>query len=101
MGGLRGRMFRTTDAGDSWTVVEKSPTSAIVDLARLEDDSLIAVSIGGQVLMSKDNGLTFAPLPITGGMPGSIERIYTVAEGPKGTILVGGPSGIRKLALPQ
>jgi photosystem II stability/assembly factor-like uncharacterized protein len=101
MGGLRGRMFRTTDAGDSWTVVKKPPTSAIVDLARLEDDSLIAVSIGGQVLMSKDNGLTFAPLPITGGMPGSIERIYTVAEGPKGTILVGGPSGIRKLALPQ
>ena len=101
MGGLRGRMFRTENAGDSWTVVQKTPSSAIVDLARLEDGRLIAVSIGGQVLMSTDNGLSFAPLPITGGPLSSTERIYTVAEGPDETILVGGPSGIRKLALPQ
>lgn len=101
MGGLRGRMFRTDDAGESWTVVKKPPSSAIVDAVRLEDDRLIAVTIGGQVLMSADNGFNFKSLPITAGPLSSGERIYAVAEGSPGTILVGGPTGIRKLTLPQ
>ena len=96
MGGLRGRMFRTEDVGETWTVVEKPPTSSIVDSTLLADGRLIAVSIGGQVLMSTDNGLSFARLPVTNG-----GRIYTVAEGPQGTLLVGGPAGIDKLSLPQ
>lgn len=96
VGGLRGRMFLTADEGNTWTVVEKPPTSPIVDSARLENDNLIAVGIGGEVLMSVDNGLSFSRLPVTNG-----GRIYAVEEGPDGSILVGGPSGIQKLALPQ
>jgi photosystem II stability/assembly factor-like uncharacterized protein len=96
VGGLRGRMFRTADAGQTWTVSEKPPTSSIVDSTRLPDGSLIAVGIAGEVLRSTDNGNNFEKLPIgTGG------RIYAVAEGPEGTLLVGGPDGIQKLKLPQ
>lgn len=96
VGGLRGRMFLTADAGDTWTVVEKPPTSSIVDSTRLENGSLVAVGIAGEILMSTDNGLSFSRLPISIG-----GRIYAVAEGPEGTILVGGPDGIQTLALPQ
>ncbi len=96
VGGLRGRMFLTADQGDTWTVVEKPPTSAIVDTARLDNDSLIAVGIAGEVLMSTDNGLSFTQLPISSG-----GRIYAVEQGPEGTLLVGGPSGIQKLELPK
>ena len=96
VGGLRGRMFLTADQGDTWTVVEKPPTSAIVDTARLDNDALIAVGIAGEVLMSADNGLTFTQLPISSG-----GRIYAVEQGPDGTILVGGPGGIQKLELPK
>jgi len=96
MGGLRGRMFRTEDAGHTWTVVEKPPTSSMVDSTRLANGNLVFVGIAGEVLMSTDNGLSFERLPISNG-----GRIYTVAEGPEGTLLVGGPSGIQKLDLPQ
>lgn len=103
MGGLRGRMFRTADSGATWAEVKKPTTSAIVDSTRLTDDRLIAVGIGGEVLMSTDNGVSFATVPVTNGgqlytMAG---RIYAVAEGPPGTLLVGGPSGINKIKLPQ
>ncbi len=103
MGGLRGRMFRTADSGATWAAVKKPMTSAIVDSTRLADGRLIAVGIGGEVLMSTDNGVSFVTLPVTNGgqlytMAG---RIYAVAEGSPGTLLVGGPSGINKVKLPQ
>lgn len=96
LGGLRGRMFRTEDIGQSWTAVTKPPSAAVVDSTRLEDGRLIAVSIGGQVLLSTDDGRTFQRLPLSNG-----GRIYSVAEGSPGTILVGGPEGIHKLKLPE
>jgi photosystem II stability/assembly factor-like uncharacterized protein len=95
MGGLRGRMFRTEDVGDTWTVVEKPPTSSIVGSTRLEDGRLVFVGIAGEVLMSEDDGHSFAVVPVSSG-----DRIYAVAEGPTGTLLVGGPRGINKLTLP-
>ncbi len=96
VGGLRGQMFRTADAGDTWTAVKKPPTSSIVDSAHLADGRLIFVGIAGEILASSDNGRSFSLLPVTSG-----DRIYTVAEGPDGTLLVGGPAGIRKVTLPQ
>lgn len=96
VGGLRGRMFRTEDAGDTWTVVEKQPTSSIVGSTRMGDGSLIAVGIAGEVLRSTDDGYSFEKLAVTSG-----DRIYAVAEGLEGTLLVGGPDGIAKLKLPQ
>jgi len=97
LGGLRGRMFRTEDAGKTWTAVTKPPSAAVVDSTRLEDGRLVAVSIGGQVFISKNDGRKFTRLPL--GNLG--ERIYAVAEGSPGTLLVGGPKGIEKLKLPQ
>jgi photosystem II stability/assembly factor-like uncharacterized protein len=96
-------MFRTVDSGTTWAEVAKPQTSAIVDSTRLTDDRLVAVGIGGEVLMSTDNGVSFVTVPVTNGgqlytMAG---RIYAVAEGSVGTLLVGGPSGINKIKLPQ
>ena len=48
------------------------------------------------LLRSVDNGLSFALLPIASG-----GRVYTVAEGAPGSLLVGGPHGIRQLEPPQ
>lgn len=101
MGGLRGRMFRTEDAGDTWTVVQKPVTGSIVDIVRLPDDRIVAASIDGQVLVSTDNGNSFSPVPVNGNGNSSRASIYTIAEGPGNTILLGGPKGIRTLQLPQ
>ena len=96
LGGLRGRMFRTEDIGGTWAAVRKPPSAAVVDSTRLEDGRLIAVTIGGQVLLSVDDGRSFKRLPLGNG-----GRIYAVAEGAPGTILVGGPKGITRLTLPD
>ncbi|MEH6634213.1 MAG: YCF48-related protein [Halioglobus sp.] len=96
MGGLRGRMFRTEDIGHTWTVVEKPPTSSIVDSTRLLNDNLVFAGMAGEILLSTDDGNSFARLPLkVGGL------VFTVSEGPAGTLLLGGPSGIHKLSLPQ
>lgn len=94
--GLRGQTFRTADAGASWTVVEKPPTSSIVDSTRLDDGRLLLVGLAGEILVSDDNGLSFRRLPVSSG-----GRIYTVAAGPGETLLVGGPGGIEHVGLPQ
>lgn len=103
MGGLLGRMFRSVDAGETWTAVNKPLTSAIIDSTRLSDGRLVVAGIGGELLMSTDNGASFTPIPVTG--PGQVYtdegRVYAVAEGPPGALLVGGPTGISKLKLPQ
>ena len=96
LGGLRGRVFRTEDEGQSWEEVPKRPTSSIVDSVVLDDGRVVLVGIAGEILISSDDGSTFSPLPLTTG-----SRIYAVAEGPGGSLLLGGPAGIAKLKLPQ
>lgn len=94
LGGLRGQMFRTVDEGESWDAVQKPPTSSIVASTRLADNTLVVAGMAGEVLASSDNGANFTPLPLSSG-----GRIYTIEEGPTGTLLVGGPGGIKKLIL--
>lgn len=96
LGGLRGRMFRTIDEGASWEEVPKRPTSSMVDSVVLEDGRVIFVGIAGEIMISDDDGMTFSLVPLTTG-----NRIYTVEEGPGGSLLLGGPAGIEKLVLPK
>lgn len=96
LGGLRGRMFRTTDEGQTWMEVQKPPGSSLVASVQLSDGRLIFAGIAGDMVISSDNGATFSRLMLSSG-----NRIYTVEEGPSGTLLVGGPAGIQKLTLPQ
>lgn len=95
MGGLRGRMFHTTDVGATWTVVEKPVTSAIVDSTRLADGRIVAVGIGGSILISNDDGLSFDLVQRHDS------HIYAVQEGPGDTLLLGGPHGIQTIELPR
>ncbi|AQA19155.1 hypothetical protein BST95_13795 [Halioglobus japonicus] len=96
LGGLRGRMFRTVDAGETWAEVQKPPGSSLVDSVTLKDGRMIFAGIAGDMFFSSDNGQTFNYLPVRAG-----GRIYTVEDGPQGFLLIGGPAGIQKLALPQ
>ena len=96
LGGLRGRMFRTEDEGQTWAEVQKPPGSSLVASTRLDNGMLVFAGIAGDLFFSTDNGATFNYLPLRTG-----DRVYTVEEGPAGTLLVGGPGGIQKLKLPQ
>ncbi|QFU75681.1 hypothetical protein EY643_08450 [Halioglobus maricola] len=96
LGGLRGRMFRTADAGESWLEVEKPPGSSLVDSVLMKDGRMVFAGIAGDIVFSTDNGLTFNYLPVR-----PQGRIYSIEEGPEGSLFVGGPAGIQKLTLPQ
>ena len=96
LGGLRGRMFRTSDVGQTWTKVEKPTTGSIVDSILLADGRLVAIAIAGEVLVSTDDGNSFTQIPL-----GNRGLVYSVAEGPEGTLLLAGPDGIQKYKLPQ
>lgn len=96
VGGLRGRMFRTADQGQSWEEVQKPPTSSIVSSTALADGTLVFAGVAGELIFSRDDGHSFNYLPIRVG-----NRVYTVEHGPAGTLLVGGPGGIQKFPLPQ
>ena len=97
LGGLRGRMFRTADAGQTWTVVEKPDTSAIVAETRLEDGTLVAGGVAGEVLVSDDNGLSFSLDPASG----TVGNIFAITEGEGNTLLIAGPRGIKTATLAQ
>ena len=89
-------MFRTEDEGQSWEEVQKPPSSSIVASTLLSDGHLIFTGIAGEILVSTDDGKSFNYMPVSSG-----NRVYAVSEGPEGSILVGGPAGIQKLALPK
>ena len=97
MGGLRGRMFRTEDAGTSWTVVEKPPTSALVALSRMDDGTLVGGGVAGEILVSKDDGKSFAMSPASL----TVGPIFDLTEGTGNSLLVAGPTGIKSATLPQ
>jgi photosystem II stability/assembly factor-like uncharacterized protein len=97
MGGLRGRMFRTTDEGSTWTVVEKPATSSIVASIRLADGRLLAAGVAGEVLVSTDDGHSFTLSPAAG----KVSRIYDMAEGEDDNLLVVGPYGVKSVPLSQ
>jgi photosystem II stability/assembly factor-like uncharacterized protein len=97
LGGLRGRMFRTADAGQTWTVVEKPPTSAIVAETRLADGTLVAGGVGGEILVSDDNGISFSLDPSSG----TVGNIFSLTEGEGNTLLIAGPRGIKTATLAQ
>lgn len=96
MGGLRGNVFRTEDAGKTFIRVKKPESSAIVDSIVLSDGRVLLAGQGGDMLVSSDNGKTFSRLPIRG-----IERIHSVAEGAEGELLIAGPNGIQTVSLKQ
>jgi photosystem II stability/assembly factor-like uncharacterized protein len=95
MGGLRGRMFRTADAGNTWSVVEKPPTSAIVALSRLADGTLVAGGVAGEILVSKDDGANFSMSPAAG----TVGPIFDLTQGEGDTLLLAGPKGIKSASL--
>lgn len=97
MGGLRGRMFRTADQGYTWTVIEKPPTSALVALSLLEDGTLVAGGIAGEILVSKDDGFSFSMSPAAG----TVGPIFDLTPGEGDNLIVAGPKGIKSATLAQ
>lgn len=93
--GLRGTLLRSTDAGRSWQPV---PSGVQVGLTASSSDAqggIVVVSQAGHVLVSHDDGASFAAARIDKPLPAA-----AVARTGTNAIVVGGPRGLATLALP-
>lgn len=67
--GMRGSLFRSEDAGDSWSRVEAQTQAGITSGAFLADGTLLLGSLSGEVARSTDEGRTFQALKLSKSMP--------------------------------
>jgi photosystem II stability/assembly factor-like uncharacterized protein len=92
--GLRGTVFRSSDGGSRWEAVKSGVDASLTGGAMLGDGRLVLVSQGGQILLSSDQGRSFALLPAAS--PGLFAG---VAEAGAGQVAVAGLNGIQLEAL--
>jgi len=93
--GLRGTLLRSTDAGRSWRTV---PTGLQVGLTASHTDAqgrIVVASQAGHVLLSRDDGASFAPVKLDQPVPAAAVAL----TGPS-TLVIGGPRGLAPLTLP-
>ena len=86
--GLRGNVYRSDDAGASWTKVETGLSAAVIGSARTSRDATLLADVGGRVVASEDGGRTFRPLALGQAMP-----LTGLVEAAEGRLALVGPRG--------
>jgi photosystem II stability/assembly factor-like uncharacterized protein len=93
--GLRGTLLRSADAGRSWQPVN---TGLQVGLTASHTDAqgrIAIVSQAGHVLISRDDGTSFAPAKLDKPLPAAAVALV----GPS-ALVIGGPRGLVPVTLP-
>jgi hypothetical protein len=86
---LRGNVYRSDDAGKSWSKVDAGLPAAIVGSAKAFQGATLLADVGGRVSMTTDGGATFKkvllknPVPLTG-----------IADAGEGRLALVGPRGV-------
>lgn len=62
-GGLRGKLFRSTDQGDNWHAIEGAPPVSILSATPLDQGRVLLANQGGQLYTSA-GGAPLQPLPL-------------------------------------
>lgn len=88
--GMRGNAFRSSDGGVSWQKLDTSTTWGINAATLLDDGRLVIVTDGREILVSKDDGISFERLKTESPRP----YYGVVAAGATGMVLVGA-AGVR------
>jgi photosystem II stability/assembly factor-like uncharacterized protein len=91
--GLRGNAFRSVDGGRHWQPVATGVRVGLNTGLALPDGRLGLVSQGGQILLSADDGASFAPL--RQAAPGPTSAAVVAA----GQLVLAGARGVRLQAL--
>lgn len=86
--GLRGTVLRSADGGSSWQVVN-SGLQVGLTASSAANGRIVIVSQAGHVLVSRDDGLSFALAPTDKPVPAA-----AVGFAGKNTLVVAGPRGI-------
>lgn len=85
--GLRGNIFRSTDAGERWSAVDSGRQYSLYGGDVLADGRIVLVGAAGQVLVSRDGGENFrawshpARQTLSGAIAASGDDFYIVGLG--------------------
>lgn len=91
--GLRGRLFRSQDAGASWESLNSGVTATINSGVYIPSAHRLAlVTEGGDLLVSDDDGQRFSFNPC--GMDS-----YSIVATPAGLLIISGARGVRTMAV--
>jgi photosystem II stability/assembly factor-like uncharacterized protein len=93
--GMRGSAYRTSDDGRSWTRIEIGVQAGFSGATVLSDGRILAVSQAGEVLLSKDDGASYAI--VKGVQP---MAFAAVSPAGKNSIALTGTQGVRVERLP-
>jgi photosystem II stability/assembly factor-like uncharacterized protein len=92
--GLRGNAYRSVDGGRRWIRSDTGISSGITGGAALDDGRLVLVSQSGQVLVSRDEGASFAPLAVDPPLP-----FHGVTPAGSNAIALAGMGGVHSVRL--
>jgi photosystem II stability/assembly factor-like uncharacterized protein len=87
--GLRGNVFRSDDAGRSWTKVDAGLPASVVAAARTSRDATLLADAGGRVVATEDGGRTFTAVTLKQPMPTS-----ALADAGEGRLALVGVRGV-------
>jgi photosystem II stability/assembly factor-like uncharacterized protein len=93
--GLRGRIYRSEDDGDSWQLVPNEQRVLLATAVRLRDGTIVVAGQARSFLVSRDNGASF-----TAWSPGLTTGVAELAEAPDGRPLAFGEEGVTHLPAP-
>lgn len=93
--GLRGNILRSTDGGKEWRQVASGGGSHLNGGTVAPDGRMVLVGQAGQILVSTDQGATFAPLKIK--QPMSANAVVAIGD----ALAVAGQRGVRVQQFPH
>lgn len=88
--GMRGSVYRSTDAGANWTRVAVNSMAGITGSAVLRDGAIVLVTQAGGIDLSRDEGKSFSAVKPSAPMP-----YYGVNVAVDGSIVLIGSEGVR------
>ena len=92
--GLRGHLFRSADAGETWHALESHTTAMLTDGIAINDLRVVIGGLAGVLLVSADAGETFQ---LT--QQDDRKGMSALLPGPAGTVIVAGEGGVRTIRL--
>ena len=93
--GLRGRIYRSTDATlSNWKQIDNKSVASLMGSTRLADGTLALAGLSGTVLVSKDNGNSFSVVA-----SGSTKALSAPLPGAANKLLLIGEAGVREISL--
>jgi photosystem II stability/assembly factor-like uncharacterized protein len=92
--GLRGNLYKSADAGQTWHAIDTHTTAMLTDGIVINDLRVVICGLAGVLLVSGDAGETFRLM-----QQDDRKGLSALLPGPAGAVVVAGEGGVRTLRL--